>query len=216
MMGFWVLIFLFYAPSLVEQSQDPMQGWLPPAIDPRSLDCEPMTTEGARQRQPGRIGARSARNDYFERRAVVCRERLMAAGVLRAQDDAVLFELSDTAREIAAWVAQTGADERGRTWLVETYYPDSAVGQKVSFAVKNALLERDLVVSDRAPTLAAGDIEVIGGLPPQEAYPLACARYAATGSLRPDDALLAVVLRDPRETILHAGICTGGRWRWLR
>ena len=83
-------------------------------------------------------------------------------------------------------------------------------------AVKNALLDRSLKVSDRAPALAAGDIEVIGRLSPQAAYPIACTRYAAAGSLGDDDALLTIVLRDPQETLLHAGICTGGRWRWLR
>ncbi|MCA9541796.1 MAG: hypothetical protein KC620_23025, partial [Myxococcales bacterium] len=102
------------------------------------------------------------------------------------------------------------------TWLVEVFHPEVAVGQKISFAVKNALLDRGLHASDRAPALAAGDIEVIGAVEPERAYPLVCARYAAAGSLRPDDALMAVVLRDPRETMLHVGVCADGRWRWLR
>ena len=30
------------------------------------------------------------------------------------------------------------------------------------------------------------------------------------------DALLAGLLRDPRETALHAGVCAGGQWTWLQ
>ena len=103
-----------------------------------------------------------------------------------------------------------------RTWLVEVYYPRVAVGQKIGFAVKNALLDRNRIVTDRAPTLAAGDIEVIGRLPHEKAWPLACMRYRAVGALGENDALLAVVLRDHRETMLHAGTCIDGVWRWLR
>jgi len=213
---FWLYILLFYLPSLMEGLQDPLDGWLASGTELRKLDCDPVTLEGARQQAPGRIRERAARGEYFERRAVICRERLMAPGVRRARDDAMLSGLRTTADELAGLVAELEPAEQRRTWLVETFHPEPAVGHKVGFAVKNALLDRSLKVSDRAPALAAGDIEVIGGLPAQAAYPLACTRYAAAGSLGADDALLAVVLRDPRETILHAGLCMDGRWRWLR
>ena len=215
-MEFWLFVALFTLPSLIESAQDPLDGWLPSQAALRNLDCEPITAEGARRRAPGRMPEPSARGDYIDRRAVICRERLMPLGIRRAQDDAILSQLRTTAREMAALVGELDATERERTWLVETFYPDPGVGQKISFATKNALLDRNLKVSDRAPTLAAGDIEVIGRLEQRAAYPLACTRYTSAGSLRADDALLAIVLRDPRETVLHAGICTGGQWRWLR
>ncbi len=51
---------------------------------------------------------------------------------------------------------------------------------------------------------------------PDEAYPLACRRYFAEGSLGPNDALLGILTRDRRETILHAGLCDRGTWSWLQ
>jgi hypothetical protein len=213
---FWLFVALFYLPSLLEDAQEPMDGWLPAAVELENLDCEPITVDGARQIAPGRIPEPSARGDFLERRAVICRERLMSPGIRRAGDDAMLSGLSGHAEEMAALVAALEPDERERTWLVETFHPDPAVGHKIGFAVKNALMGRSLKVSDRAPTLAAGDIQVIGSLEPAAAYPLACTRYAAAGSLGAGDGLLAIVLRDRSETILHAGICTDGRWRWMR
>lgn len=215
-MEFWLFLALFYLPSLLERAQDPLDGWLPSEAALRKLDCDPVTMEGARQLAPGRLPEPSARGDYIERRAVICRERLLEPGIRRPRDDALLSRLRATADETAALVDELDPAERQRTWLVETFHPDPAVGHKIGFAVKNALLDRSLKVSDRAPALAAGDVEVIGRLEQQAAYPLACTRYAAAGSLGAGDALLAVVLRDPRETILHAGVCADGRWRWLR
>ena len=71
-------------------------------------------------------------------------------------------------------------------------------------------------VSDRVPTLAAGDIDVITRMSAEDAYPAACQRYYSLGSLKEDDVLLAVVRLDSRETALHAGLCDRGQWRWLR
>ena len=215
-MAFWLYLLLFYTPSLIEDARDPLDGWLPAQTALRDLDCEAMTTEGARRRAPGQVPESSPRGDYLNRRAVICRERLMPHGARRAQDDAILSRLRITAGDMAAVVAELEAPRRDRTWLVETFHPDSSVAHKIGFAVKNALLDRGLRVSDRAPTLAAGDIEVLGGLDPRAAYPLACTRYASAGSLGTGDALLAIVLRDARETVLHAGLCLDGRWQWLR
>lgn len=215
-MEFWLFILLFSAPSLLESAQDPLSGWLADQDDLRDLDCEPMTIEGARRVVPGQVAESSARGDFLDRRAVICRERLVPQGVRRAQDDAILYRLRESAHDMAQLVGELDPAERDRTWLVEAFHPDPGVAYKIGFAVKNALLDRDLHVTDRAPTLAAGDVEVIGQVRPEVAYPLACTRYALAGSMKANDALLAVVLRDPRETILHAGVCVGGRWRWLR
>ncbi len=213
-MDFWLFLLLFYAPSIVEGAQDPFNGWLLTSVEVRNLDCEAMTVEGARQQAPARISEASPRGDYFNRRAVICRERIMPPGLRQGRDDAILSQLRHTARGMAALVVEL--ETSPRTWLVESFYPDPSVAYKISFAIKNALLDRDLQVSDRTPTLAAGDLEVIAQLSPPAAYSLACARYYALGSLKPEEALLAILLRDPRETILHAGICSQGKWRWLR
>jgi hypothetical protein len=213
---FWLYILLFSMPSIIEDARDPMGGWLPSAVTLRDLECEPTTTEGARRDRPGEVADTNPRGDFLIKRAVICRQRLMPHGVRRPQDDAILLQLRGTARELTALVAELDAPLRGRTWMVEAFYPQPAVGAKVGFAIKNALLDRNLRVTDRAPTLAAGDIEVIGRTSLRKAYPLACARYSAAGSMGPNDALLSVMLLDPRETDLHAGVCADGVWRWLR
>lgn len=215
-MEFWLYVLLFFMPSLVEEARDPMGGLLPSEIDVRDLECEQVTTEAARARAPGEVAAPPARGDTLERRAVICRERLMPHGARHPRDDAILTGLRAQATELAGLLAALEAPLRDRTWLVEVFHPDVRVGVKVAFALKNALLDRGLRVTDRAPTLAAGDIEVIGRTEPARAWPLACTRYAASGSLGPGDALMAVALRDPRETALHLGVCADGRWRWLR
>lgn len=224
-MAFLFFVLMFSAPGILEDFQDPLDN--KSGTDRRPLDCEPLTMAGARQLAPGQLGEPSVRGDYFERRAVICRERLMSTGVRRSEDeagkgvrqvrdDAVLTELRTTSWEVARLVSELSPSEQQRTWLVEAYYPNVAVSQKLGFAVKNALLDRGLTVTDRAPSLAAGDIEVIGQLDASKAYSLACLRYRASGSLGAADALLAIVSRDKRETVLHTGVCLDGQWRWLR
>lgn len=215
-MEFWLYVLLFFAPSIIEEAHDPIGGMLPSAIDVADLECEPVSTDAARRRAPGRIADPAPRGDFIERRAVICRERLLPRGARPARDDAILSELGETAGELAGLVAALEGALRGRTWLVEVYHPDPRVMAKVAFAMKTALLDRGLAVSDRAPTLAAGDVEVIGRTEPARAWPLACLRYAATGSVGAGDALVGVALRDRRETQLHVGVCADGRWRWLR
>lgn len=203
-------ILIFSLPSLIESARDPIDGLLPADVAVADLDCTPLTSEGAERLAPGQV-PEPERGDSLTRRAVICRERLMPRGARRPQDAAILMDLRRHAR-----IAAASATQRDRTWLVEVYHPRPAVAEKIDFAVKAALLDRDLTVTDRSPTLAAGDIEVIGRLSHDRAWPLACLRYQATGSVKPTDALLAVVLRDPRETILHVGTCIDGRWQWLR
>jgi len=175
-----------------------------------------VTAEAGKQRRPGQIVTSSPRGDYIERSAVICTERLMRPGLRPVRDEAILSSLDTRSAEIAITAKSLRPDLQARTWLVEVYYPSAQVASKVSFATKNALMRQGLIVSDRAPTLAAGDVDVLTRMPPDEAYPMACHRYSATGSLREGDALLAVVSLDPRETILHAGLCTRGQWTWLR
>jgi hypothetical protein len=104
----------------------------------------------------------------------------------------------------------------GATWLVDVHYPEPTVAGKIAFATKVALVQRGIAVSDRMPSLAAGDVRVLSGMGPTEAYPVACQRYRAEGALADGQVLLAVTLLHPQETQLHAGVCAGGVWRWVR
>ncbi len=140
----------------------------------------------------------------------------MRPGLRKAQDEAILSALQELTSGLVVAAHSLRPDLAQKTWLVETHYPSGPVAAKIAFAVKNDLVTRCLRASDRTPILGVGDVDVITRMAPEQAYPTACERYLATGSLGPDDALLAIVNLDPRETILHAGICTGGQWEWLQ
>ena len=220
-MEFWLYVLLFSLPSLIEYARDPVSGPLDPGLIGaadvlRGLDCEPASYAAAREQAPGRVTAPPARGDVLQRKAVICRARLMPPGVRRARDEAILSNLRESTDEMAGLVAGLAGPLRARTWLVEAYYPEAEVAAKVQFAAKNALMARGVRVTDRTPALAAGDVEVLGRIDPQRAWPLACTRYTATGSLGPNDALMGVALRDRRATILNVGYCADGAWRWLR
>lgn len=214
-MTFWLFVLLYATPSLMEEAQDPLEGWFADERARRNLECTPISVEQARALAPGEIAEAPPRGDRFDRRAVVCRERLLPLGVRRPQDDAILGRLRETGTAMSALI-DTVPELAERTWLVEAFHPNPQVAYKIAFATKNGLLDRGRSVSDRAPKLTAGDLEVIGGMSAKRAFHVACARYSASRELGPDHALLAVILRDARETRLHAGVCADGQWRWLR
>lgn len=182
----------------------------------RRLDCERLSTEAAATRYPGEIEPERPRGDYVERDVVRCHPRLMRPGLRAPRVEALLTELERHAQQVAGRVGALGANGTARTWLVEAHDPDVQVVGKLRFAVQNALLGQGLRVSDRTPRLAFADIDVITRLPPTQAYAAACRRYAENGSLGPDEALVALVNRDRRETGLHAGVCVDGGWTWLQ
>ena len=128
---------------------------------------------------------------------------------------ALLSELEPLTTALTTSAAALRSDLRGATWLVEAFVANPQLTGKVSFATKNGLMSHGLHVSDRTPTLGPADLDVLMRLPPEQAYPAACTRYAATGSVGPGDVLLSVITLDPRETILHAGLCEAGQWTWL-
>ena len=181
----------------------------------RNLVCRTVNPERAARAFPGWLRQPTQR-EIRERRVVVCEQRPLRRGLRPAREDAILLGLSGQANAMATSAAALRPDLAEHTWLVETFDPSSALAGKVAFATKLALAEQGLQVSDRVPILGAGDLEVITQLPPDRAYPAACARYEATGQLREQDALLAVVTRDLRATVLNAGLCVGGRWTWVR
>jgi hypothetical protein len=207
-----------------------LSGGLPPILFPgapapgvfrsrasaRTLHCERLTPEAGARRYPGEVAPPRPRGDYAERSVVVCSEWVLRPGLRAPHAEAILTTLQRRAADAAGAVLALGADAGARTWLVEAHDPDPAVAAKVRFATQAALAERGLPVSDRRPTLAAGDIDVLTRQPPDRAYPMACRRYFDNGTLGPGDALLSLVVRDPRATTLHAGLCADGAWTWLR
>ncbi|MCA9546619.1 MAG: hypothetical protein KC613_19575 [Myxococcales bacterium] len=212
-MGTLIYILVFFTPSIVESVQDPARAWIPPAPDVRDLECEAGPEDLARREAPDEVEPPAYRQDYLERRAVICRERLLPHAARPARDDAVLNRLRHHAQEAAGRVKALGPGER--TWLVEVNYPDVRVAHKLAFATKTALLDLGLRVTDRAPALAAADLEVLSTLPPEKGYPLACERMHAAGGLRAGDGLVMLASLHPRETALHTGLCVDGAWRWL-
>lgn len=180
------------------------------------LECERVTTEQGTRSRPGLVRPTNPRGDFVERSVVICTDLAMRPGLRSARDEAILSDLDVRASELATAAVALWPELDAKTWLVETFYPNAQVATKIAFAAKNALMEQGVQVSDRLVTLAVGDIAVLTRMSPSDAYPAACERYHALGSLRPDDVLLALVYRDPRETQLHGGLCVAGRWTWLR
>lgn len=208
MIGLYSLLFLF--------RDDPAPGLRHSKAESRRLDCTWLDDHAASARRPGQVTTAPPSGDSVERSVMLCAERLLAPGVRSEGDEAVLRELQALTNGIAASASSRFPDLANSTWLVEAFHPSALVSAKLIFAAKNALSARGMAVSDRLPTLAVGDAGVLTTLAPLSAYPAACARFAASGSLRPTDALLTLVHLDSRETILHAGICVNGAWSWLQ
>jgi hypothetical protein len=181
----------------------------------RNLDCEWLAGQAGPRAYPGVIEPPRPRGDYIEQHTMVCRERVIRPGLRAPIDDALLTGLQSTAADIAERAAHLDPSLADATWLVEVFVPNATVGAKISFAMKNTLVGRGLSVTDRTPLLGAEDIGALTSLAPEQAYPAACTRYTATGAVREGDALLAVMLLDPRETALHGGVCVQGGWTWL-
>ena len=195
---------------------DPAPGLTRSKAKARTYECERVTADAALKERPGSLRESRPRGDYVERGALICTQRVMPEGSRAPRDEAVLSTLEAESTEVAAAVASLRPDLAERTWMVEPFYPSPEVSTKLAFAAKTALMRQGLQVSDRLPTLAVGDVDVLTRMAPSDAYPAACRRYAEIGSLGEEHALLAVVSRDSRETILHAGVCADGHWMWLR
>jgi hypothetical protein len=208
----WLVLLPFF---VMERATDPSPGFFQSKADARNLDCARLDQAKAHQLHPDRVPDVPARDlAGGSSEALVCASRIMRLHERPARDEAILSSLRQRVGEIAQLASALHPEEI--TWHVDAFYPDAAVAAKIAVAARTDLAERGRRVSDRIPVLAAGDIAVLGRLPPREAYPLACARYLAHQALGAEDALLGVMLLDPRETALHAGLCLRGEWRWLR
>lgn len=208
-----ILFALTILPMLLPP--DPAPGLSRSKERSRSMDCIRISAEEASAHYPGQVITSDGRGDYVERTAMICRQRLMRPGLRDARDEAVLNALDATTLNLATSAEARRPDLREHTWLVDAYYPNAKVGSKITFSTKNALMGLGLQVADRTLALNATEVEIIQRLHPDEAYPAACRRYAENGTLGKEDALLAVVSRDRRATVLHAGLCVDGVWAWI-
>jgi hypothetical protein len=182
----------------------------------RSYICTPLDQRKGAEQHPDVLEAPHPRGAYFSQSLEVCSERVLRDGLRDARDEVVLAHLNEQAAAIVQAVTGTRPDLAERTFLVEAHYPGHAVAPKLRFATQNALMSAGLAVSDRRPTLTTQDVVVLSQLAPDAAYAGACERYAALGSLHDNDALVAVLVRDSRQTDLQAGVCADGRWVWVR
>ena len=195
---------------------DPAPSMLRTKDASRNLECVRMDAQTASLSHPGDISPPGQRGDFMDRSVLLCTERLMRPGLRQPRDEAILSTLDARTREIAATARSLYPQLEGRTWMVDTHYPNTQVSSKITFSTKNALMGQGLSVTDRFPSLGAADIQILTRMPPDQAFPAACRRYHDAGIVGPEDALLTLIIRDQRETILHAGLCAQGHWAWLR
>lgn len=182
----------------------------------RSLDCTRLSQAEAALRAPGVVPPAPPRGaNLADTDALICERMLLEPGTRPARDEALLMELS---REVDDLVKSASALQPGAevVWHVDAAYPDVRVASKISVAARTTLAEHGRRVSDRVPTLAAGDLVVVNRMPTLEAWPVACTRLTVEGSLPAPEVFLALMIIDPREATLHAGVCANGSWRWLR
>lgn len=210
-----LIILLMPVTVLAGRTYDPSPGLTQSKAEARNLDCVRMSQVEAHERHPGKVPPPAPRGSLSQIDALACTRRMLQYGERAPRDEVILSRLGQTVGEITEVASATGADE-AITWHVDAFYPDPKVAAKISVAAKTHLAERGRRVSDKVPTLAAGDIAVLSSLSPKEAYALACRRYFAEGVLRENDAFLGIMIVDPRETQLHAGVCMAGNWRWLQ
>lgn len=213
-MGLYLALWTFWFQ--VTAGRDPAPGLFHSRTEARNMECERIPVTEAVARYPGVVRPPDPRGDIYERSVLICSERLMDAALRAPEDEAILSNLEDNARTAAGMATSFRPELEQATWLVESHTANPEVNAKLSFATKNALLDQGLRVSDRTPVLGFDDLSVIARMPPMEAWPAACFRFKETGALGPQDALLASVVLDPKETIVHTGVCAQGVWTWLR
>jgi hypothetical protein len=209
-----LIMLLMPLPVFMGRAYDPSPGIFQSKEEARNLECTRLSQAEAHERFPGQVPEPPARGTSSVTDALACTRRFMRIGERPARDEVILSSLRQSVGDITQTASALEAGEL--TWHVDAFYPEPAVAAKISVAARTDLAERGRKVSDRVPVLAAGDIAVLWKLPPNRAYPLACARYFAQGVLTERDVFLGLMIVDPRETRLHAGLCLRGEWKWLQ
>lgn len=210
------LLIMLLLPFTVflDRATDPSPGPWQPKAEARNLECVRMSQAEAHELRPDRIPEPPARSTFGVTDALICKRRFLHHDERPARDELILSSLRQMVGEVNQQAGALGLE--GLTWHVDAFYPQPEVAAKIAVASRTDLAERGQKVSDRVPLLAAGDLVVLGGMPPQQAYPLACKRYFDEGTLAEKDAFLNLMILDPREAQLHAGLCVQGKWTWLR
>ena len=181
----------------------------------RHLDCDRVPQAQAHKLHPARVPEVAPRVETFlEYDALVCTRRLLPWGEHPARDELVLDDLSTSIAALVQPALALGDDDT--VWSIDAFYPDVGMQSRIANAARAELAQRGLRVSSSVPLLAAGDLLVLRGMDVPSAMQLACARFAAEGSMDEHDAFLGIALVDNRESALHAGVCRRGAWRWLR
>jgi hypothetical protein len=201
-------------PLLWINPADPAPGLLRSTKEARNYECNRLSQAQAHEQMPGLIRETQPRKFLPDIEVLSCHPRFIEEGERPARDEAILRYLSSEIRSLTR-VAETNSDA-STVWHVDAYYPNEQVASKIAVAARVELVERRHHVSDSVPLLAAGDIAVLARMPAATSYATACRRYFAEGSLSNNEALLAVMIIDARETQLHAGICQHAQWRWLQ
>ena len=201
--------------SLAACAYDPAPGIATGQNEARNFECERVGQVEAHDRYPGDIPPVPARNDTESKvDALLCQARFVSLDARLPRDEAILSRLR---MSVGALTQLASALHPGDVvWHVDAFYPEPTVAMKISVAAKTALFEHGRAVSDRVPTLAAGDISVLIRMPPKQAYAVACKRYFAENVLGARDVFLGLMIVDARETQLHAGVCQAGQWRWVQ
>jgi hypothetical protein len=211
-----LILLLVPMPDLVERVSDPSHAIWQSRTQARNMDCVRMSQARAHELYPGRVPEPEGRTTPGAQfGALACTRRFVGYGERADRDEAILSNLRQSVGELTE-VASARVPGADVTWHVDAYYPSPAVAAKISVAARMHLAETGRRVSDRVPLLAAGDLSVLSRMGAREAYALACARYFQHRALAGNEAFLGLMIVDPRETQLHAGVCVDGVWRWLQ
>jgi hypothetical protein len=201
-------------PLLWWNPSDPAPGAFRSTKEVRNYECNRLSQAQAHEQMPGLIRETQPRKFLPDIEVLSCHHRFIDEGERPARDEAILGHLSSEIRTITRAAERTL--EAATLWHVDAYYPNEEVASKIAVAARVELMERGHHVSDSVPLLAAGDLAVLARMPAATSYATACRRYFDEGALSNNDALLAVMIVDARETQLHAGICQHAHWRWLQ
>lgn len=205
---------LMLLPALAGCVLDPAFGIWWSKEEVRNLECTRMSQTLAHELHPGQVPEVPPRGASVNTDVLTCTRRITRQGERSARDELILSSLSQMVGGLTQVASALHPGEV--TWRVDAFYPEPTVAAKISIAARTALAERGRKVSDRVPVLAAGDLAVLGRMPAVKAYPLACARYFAQRVLAEQEVFLGLMIVDPREAQLHAGLCVRGEWRWLQ
>ena len=205
---FW--LFVLFGPSAIEAFNDPGLGIIREPKETRRHECTPLDLNTARKIRPEAFGKNYPRGDFLNREAFLCQEQIVEPGLRSPQTEQLITHLSSLTTTLAAKIQ--AAHPNVQRWMVEVHSDEPVVGHKVDFATKVALSELGLQVSDHVPNLRPTDLGVIGRLSHSQAHDVSCRRLIDDFQIDRGDALIRILVVDPRQTNLIYGVCTQAGW----